>query len=501
MNRSEEFLKEIRKSTGLPRAVLQKITVEGREATFRLLTDVTYSAEDFSYAEKTAQNFVPVGFVAKVKIVKSVPDEEGIRRAVADILKRRFPAAAAFVTPNDIEIACDKTGGRFFISVDSAERAQFTSGDILNAVSAELSRNFCGSWFGNVRTVEKEARELEKAPLPPQERVLSPRFFPIENVQSIDNMQPKRALYIADLSGEAAEVTLCGAVQYLQEKETSKGKPFFSFTISDGSAAMRLNYFSKKATLEKVREIKVGDWVCFTGDNELYNGALSFRAKGIDLGTPPQGFVPEERPSREVPASYKVVFPVPESDMRQAMLFGEKPLPADFVEKQFVVFDLETTGLNAAVDRITEVGAVKIKEGRICERFSTFVACPVKLSQEIIELTGITDEMLVGAPDIKDVIADFYKFCDGCILVGHNVQFDYKFIRQYGEQEGYLFHHKQYDTWAIAQEVLRLSNYKLNTIADHYGFTFNHHRAYADAFVTAQIFTELIKEKKCLPKN
>ena len=111
-----------------------------------------------------------------------------------------------------------------------------------------------------------------------------------------------------------------------------------------------------------------------------------------------------------------------------------------------------------------------------------------------------TDDMLRGAPDIKDVVADFYKFAHGSILVGHNVQFDWKFIRYYGEKEGFLFDQRQYDTIAFAQELLRLSNYKLNTVADHFGFTFNHHRAYDDAFVTAKIFKELVRIKGGLPR-
>lgn len=101
--------------------------------------------------------------------------------------------------------------------------------------------------------------------------------------------------------------------------------------------------------------------------------------------------------------------------------------------------------------------------------------------------------MLVGAPPVETVMADFYKFTEGCALVGHNVQFDYKFIRYYGEQEGYLFDAKTFDTVALSQQLLRLSNYKLNTVADHFGFTFRHHRAFDDAFVTAKIFLELVK--------
>ena len=76
--------------------------------------------------------------------------------------------------------------------------------------------------------------------------------------------------------------------------------------------------------------------------------------------------------------------------------------------------------------------------------------------------------MLKGAPKIGEVIGDFCKFCDGCLLVGHNVQFDYKFIHYYAEQEEYIFEHKTYDTISIAQGMLFLPNYKLNTLADHY---------------------------------
>ena len=216
-------------------------------------------------------------------------------------------------------------------------------------------------------------------------------------------------------------------------------------------------------------------------------------------------FVPEARPSRPVPPKYKTVFPAPASDFVQGGLFEDLSTPEVLKGREFVVFDLETTGLNntpssGGMDRIIEIGAVKIRNGQICEKFSSFVACPVKLPAEIIDLTGISDDMLLGAPDIKDVIADFFKFAAGSTLVGHNVQFDYKFVRYYGEKEGYVFNQKQYDTVTFSQEMLRLSNYKLNTVAEHFGFTFNHHRAYDDAFVTAKIFLALVKQKNGLPR-
>ena len=149
------------------------------------------------------------------------------------------------------------------------------------------------------------------------------------------------------------------------------------------------------------------------------------------------------------------------------------------------------------MDKIIELGAVKIVGGEIVEKFSSFVACKERLSKEIIDLTGIKDEDLVGAPEVDKVLADFFKFTDGAKLVGHNVMFDYRFVSYYGEQNGYMFDKKLYDTLHLAQDVLRgqLANYKLNTVADHYGFTFSHHRAFDDACVTAKIFIELVKTK------
>lgn len=494
--RSKEYLEEIRRAEGLRRAVLRKIQIEGNKVVFHLVTDVSYSEEDVSHARSVSARYVPSGFTADARVLKSIPSEEGVRRAIADILRLRFPAVAAFVSPSDIEVNVDSGGGRFTIGVGDVERGQFSSDGVLDALTAELQRQFCGAWVGEFRYCEKERGEIEREEIAPAEFVAAPRFFPVEGYEAIDGANPERAIYIADLDKESSGVTVCGTVSYIEERVTKKGKPFFSVTVSDGTGQIRVFYFSKVATLEKIRGIAQGDSICITGDNELFNGQLSFRAKSIDYGRAPTDFVPEARPSRPVPARYKAVFPAPVTDFVQGMLFGETTLPADLVREEFVVFDLETTGLNNTggnMDRIIEVGAVKIKEGKISEKFSSFVACPVKLTEEIVNLTGITDEMLTGAPDVRDVIADFYKFTAGCALVAHNMQFDYKFIRHYGEKEGFLFDRKLYDTLTLAREGLSLSNYQLNTVASHFGFTFNHHRAFDDAFVTAKIFIELVK--------
>ena len=172
-----------------------------------------------------------------------------------------------------------------------------------------------------------------------------------------------------------------------------------------------------------------------------------------------------------------------------------------------MVFDLETTGLCTTpvageMDGIIEIGAYKVVDGEIKEKFSTFVnpERPVPLEDRIVELTGITQAMVNSAPSYKDVLPDFVRFCDGSVLVGHNAAgFDIKFIDFYCRELGYDVGRRVIDTLFLSQKLLRLANNKLNTVADHFGITFNHHRAEDDALATAKIFIELIKIKKSFP--
>lgn len=497
--KSKEYLEEIRKSAGLVRAVLRKIVVERGEATFYLVTDVNYTADDLSHAEEVTRRYAE-GLKSSVRLMKSVPSEEAVRLTLLDLIKRESPAFAAFVEPSDVSVSVVEGGGSFTVSGDFGEEG---AGErVIDAVSLALGRMYCGVWRGELVSRKGAVQGEIAHETPEEEIVFAPRFFAVADYAAVDGAKPERAIYISDLTKETQDITVCGAITHIEERTTKTGKPYFSLTVSDGTGAVRASYFTKKATLEKVRALRQGDSVCLTGDYELYNGNLGFRAKAVDRGAPPKGFVPEERPSRPVPSRYRAVFPVPEADLVQEGFFDKKDLPADFKRETFVVFDLETTGLSlgGVMDKIIEIGAVKIENGSICERFSTFVACPTRLPAEIVELTHITDEMLVGAPEIGPVIADFYKFAYGCRLVAHNTQFDCRLIKYYGEAEGYRFDQRQHDTLLIAQNMLKeLRNYKLDTVAKYFGFEFEHHRAYEDAFVTAKIFIELVRRFGRIP--
>jgi DNA polymerase-3 subunit alpha (Gram-positive type) len=159
---------------------------------------------------------------------------------------------------------------------------------------------------------------------------------------------------------------------------------------------------------------------------------------------------------------------------------------------EIVCFDIETTGLKVTQEAITEIGAVRLRNGEIVETFQTFVDPERRLTPEIIGLTGITDDMLRGAPKLKDALTAFLAFAGGAPLAAHNAEFDISFIRAGCRKCGIPFEPTYIDTLILAQNLLPgLGKYKLDIVADHLQLPqFNHHRASDDAVPVAQMLTK-----------
>ena len=167
------------------------------------------------------------------------------------------------------------------------------------------------------------------------------------------------------------------------------------------------------------------------------------------------------------------------------------------INGRYIIFDLETTGLSAATERIIEIGAVKVENGEILESFDLFVDPEKAITPEITRLTSITNEMVAGAPKEADALEQFFRFCDGCdILVAHNADFDMGFlraaIRRCGREEDPV----QIDTLVMARAMYpELKKHKLDTIAERLGVTQkHHHRADDDARVLAEIFLKMVQK-------
>lgn len=161
--------------------------------------------------------------------------------------------------------------------------------------------------------------------------------------------------------------------------------------------------------------------------------------------------------------------------------------------RSYIAFDVETTGLDPMENEIIEIGALKVRDGKVKERFIEFIRPCSPISPAITDLTGITGEMVEGARERLPVIRDFLRFCGDDILVGHNVIFDYSFVKCSAIKDGLSFEKKGIDTLKIAKKVHPdLKSKSLGSLCEHYRIENKSvHRAYHDALATAKLYQTL----------
>lgn len=508
---TEKILTELREIESLNRVIIGSISLIKAEnlVEVELITDKPYSNGDLLFAGKIIRKYVPYYFACKLSITKLSPDEDMVAKKIFAIINENNRQLAALITQDDISV--EKTQNGFFFTL-TVIRTSAYSLEVAKQISKELGKCFCGEFSGVCKESSSKIDDIviEKKHTNVSYEIPT-RYFDIYDFNPLEGKgNPTKAVYIADLNFVADKVVVCGEITAINERTYQNSRVgesrLINFAINDKTASKRFTYFCRKKTPNEVYELKVGDSVVLTCKTELFEGDARATVLSIDYGKLPENFVPEKRQSKPVPKYYETIFPEKYVDYTQDDFFTDNSLPEFITSNQFVVFDLETTGLNRSpstgnMDRIIELGALKLVNGEITESFSTFVDPKRKISEEIVKLTGIEQSMIDGAPEYEAVMPDFFKFIDGCYLVGHNVcDFDFKFVDYYLNVCGYVPERKLIDTLTLAQERLRLSNYKLNTIADYFGIKFNHHRALDDAEATAKIFIELAKLKKSLPK-
>ena len=161
--------------------------------------------------------------------------------------------------------------------------------------------------------------------------------------------------------------------------------------------------------------------------------------------------------------------------------------------KSYIAFDIETTGLNPLENEIIEIGALKVRDGKVADRFIEFIRPLTPISPMITNLTGITNEMVAGAKTRCQVVGDFLDFCENDVLIGHNVIFDYSFVKCSAMQDGLAFEKMGIDTLKIAKKVhTDLESKSLGSLCSHYHIENKAaHRAYHDALATAKLYQTL----------
>ena len=366
------------------------------------------------------------------------------------------------------------------------------------------------------------------------------------------------AIPLSDVVGEMGEITIRGKILKLETREIRNEKTIVMFAITDFTDTIMVKMFTRNEQLPEILTgIKKGAFLKIKGvttidkfDGELTIGSVVGIRKISDFTTTRKDTSPEKRVElhchtkmsdmdgvSEAQAlvarahdwghqaiaitDHGVVQAFPDANHYVERLDKEDPFKIIYgveaylvddlteiavneqgqtLDDTFVVFDIETTGFSAAEDRIIEIGAVKITDGAIVDRFSTFVNPEVPIPFEIQQLTHITDDMVLGAPKIEEALPAFLDFVGESALVAHNAGFDVGFIEQNCVRLGRSRTFTSVDTVGLARVLLpTLSKYKLNIVAKALNISLeNHHRAVDDAAATAEIyvkFIEMLKER------
>ncbi len=358
---------------------------------------------------------------------------------------------------------------------------------------------------------------------------------------------------IKDIAGEMGEVTVRGQVIHTDSRLLNSGKTIVIFDITDFTDTITVKLFAREEALEDINKAVVkGQFLKLKGmttidkfDGELTIGSVvgmkkceDFTGQRVDnsltkrvelhchtkmsdmdgvsdvkdiikrakkwgmpaIAVTDHGCVqafPDASHALDKGDPFKVIYGV-----EGYLVDDEKQLVENGRDQSFddpyVVFDIETTGFSPVNNRIIEIGAVRVEQGRITDRFSTFVNPDEPIPFRIEQLTGINDGMVLSAPKVDKVLPEFLNFCEGAALVAHNASFDISFIARNAESLGLFFDPTVLDTVALARILLpQLNRYKLDTVAKALNISLeNHHRAVDDAEATAEIFVAFLNMLK-----
>ena len=355
---------------------------------------------------------------------------------------------------------------------------------------------------------------------------------------------------LESITGEMGEVIIRGQVIDVEAREIRNEKTILIFPVTDFTDSIVIKMFLRNEQVPEITEsVKKGAFLKFKGvttidrfDSELTIGSISGIKKIADFRSTRMDTSPQKRVELHCHTKMSDMDGVSDVKdiVKRAMKWGHKaiaitdhgdvqafpdanhtvPSDSDFkviygveaylvddlkgmvtdsqnqdLDADYVVFDLETTGFSPETNRIIEIGAVKVQNGKIVDKFSTFVNPQVPIPFRIEQLTSINDSMVIDAPVIADILPEFMKFCEGCVMVAHNADFDMSFIKKNCQRLDIPCKPTIVDTVALARVLLpNLNRFKLDTVAKALGVSLeNHHRAVDDAGCTAEIFVKFIE--------
>lgn len=472
---------------------------------------------------------------------KTLLDSKGFDKALIKLISEEF----------NLYISINYTGT--FEVEENSEEYKAAIQDAQEKINRENLQKAAEFYQEEVETAEKrEEKHAENTTV--EIEVREGKFATPQIIQS--SIRPLygrsirgKMIPISSISGDSGRIVVWGDVFDIEKKVTKSGdKNIFTIDITDYTGSTTAKVFNSIKESAVIDNIKKGDTIVVQGDVEYdkYAGELVVNARSI--GTAQKVKVVDNAEKKRVelhmhtnmsqmdavtsagdlvnrayqwghkavaitdhgvaqafPDAMKAADKINKDEEKIKIIYGvEAYFMDDLVESvkgdadtgfdgTFICFDIETTGLSAARDKITEIGAVKVENGVITDTFSTFANPEMPIPQKITQLTGITDDMVKDAPSQSEAVGAFLEFAGDNVLVAHNAPFDTSFIAKACEDMGREYNYTSIDTVAISRAILTdIKNCKLDTVAKFLRLgDFNHHRATDDAEMLARIFINL----------
>lgn len=487
-----------------------------RTCTFKFLYLNEINDVDKEVLAKLIKEYLNADVDVVVKCKKAYVDEDLVRTVLYNFFVKNFASISSGFDKSNIKVTID---GEIYIKVNCSDfQYKYLSSpenkkDILdyleNFFFEETELELCNTLLeDNISEEIIDTGLLTEVYDNPNENKI--KSIKIENLQPGMGDVNGAPIEIKGINSAIDYVEIAGDVMFFAEKsfETKRkdesGNPirktFYSFVIKDASGRMNCVYFPHKADVLKIPElIQDGMNIIVSGAVEEFNGRLSFKVKSFGYcDIVKQEEIHEEEIiveiKKEPNENYIFVKPETHIEIMQDNLFAVAQDVGDYLrQNEVVVFDIETTGFEATKCEILEIGAVKLRDGKIVETFETLIRPKGPIPEEITELTGINYDMVKDAPLFSQVIPDFYKFCYGTTIMAYNIDFDYKFISVHSKKFGYVFDMRQIDAMYLARCFIPgLKNFKLSSVCKKLGVSLeNAHRAVHDAMATAEVVIKL----------
>jgi DNA polymerase-3 subunit alpha (Gram-positive type) len=357
---------------------------------------------------------------------------------------------------------------------------------------------------------------------------------------------------LKDIQEEEKKVTVQGVIFGLEKKELRNGNTLFEYKLTDFTDSLMIKSFARnKEDLKILSLLADGKWIRARGkveydrfmatpelvmipsdltevvappermddaEEKRVELHLHTTMSAMDAVTPVDAYIktaakwghkaiaitdhgnvqafPEANKAAKK-YGIKVIYGMEANVVNDAVPVVTNPTDMPIADATYVVFDIETTGLSVITNKIIELAGVKMREGKVIDKFETFINPHEKIPYHISQLTHITDDMVAGAPELEDMLPKFIEFVGDAVLVAHNARFDMGFIQEACKRQGLSpLPNPVLDTLELARlQYPALKNHRLNTLAEKFKVALdNHHRAVDDSAALGHVLFHMLKD-------